>query len=161
MPILHYVPLELPNEAARQGAVWQLGPRPVLWSRNNCLCCNASRPDVVSVDINPVAVAITRAKSSHAFPHEIVDLAKVLLNEQEAVDIPYGQYWHLAYEPAVLSQICSIREGLYGQQDEVSNALRGVMLGCLHGPIYSSPSHLSNQMQRSFHQNLAMQLIIG
>ena len=118
--------------------------------------------NVVSVDINPVAVAITRAKSSHAFPHEIVDLAKVLLNEQEAVDIPYGQYWHLAYEPAVLSQICSIREGLYGQQDEVSNALRGRnALGVCMVP--SIPRRVTFQIKCSvrFHQNLAMQLIIG
>lgn len=106
--------------------------------------------NVVSVDLNPVAVAITRAKSSRAFPNEIVDLARVLINEQEANDIPDSQYWRFAYEPAVLAHVCSIREGLLGYNDEVSNALRGVMLGCLHGPIYSSPSHLSNQMQRTF-----------
>ena len=106
--------------------------------------------NVVSVDINPVATAITRAKSSTAKPHEIVNFARVLINEQEVVDLPTGEYWRHAYKPKVLRQICSIREGLFGQTDDTSNALRGVMLGCLHGPIQGSPSYFSNQMQRTF-----------
>jgi hypothetical protein len=58
----------------------------------------------------------------------------------------------LAYAPHTLRDICRIRNYLLAQcSTRVEVALRGVMLGILHGPhTQKIPTYLSNQMPRTY-----------
>ena len=108
------------------------------------------RRKVISTDINPVALAITKAKTSIVSPKEICQLAKKLMANDDIEDVPSDEYWKLAYNCEVLSKLCNIRNGLFRLEGPVADALRGVILGCLHGPLQIDASYLSNQMQRTF-----------
>ncbi len=109
----------------------------------------------VGIDSSPVAVAATAAKLSRGATsvEDIVGLARTLIAEHRDPEVPQGAFWDLAYHPDVLRQICSIREGL--RQSHLSGAaraLRGLMLGALHGPKHKngSSSYLSNQSPRTY-----------
>ncbi|HHW17872.1 MAG TPA: site-specific DNA-methyltransferase [Firmicutes bacterium] len=107
----------------------------------------------VGVDISPVAVAIAAAKSVGPSPEEVVrEAEKILAAPGEPHDIPEGEFWELAYDPGVLRSLCKFREALLA--DCVSPAriaLRGIILGALHGPLTkTTPSYFSNQAPRTF-----------
>ena len=68
-------------------------------------------------------------------------------------DIPRGEFWTLMYDEEVLSRICSVRAALNEACDTPERiALRGIMLGALHGPLRvdGSSSYFSNQFPRTF-----------
>lgn len=109
----------------------------------------------VGVDSNPVAAAIAAAKLSHVRAHEIVALARDILSDVRPGPVPatpQGEFWELCYGPATLRDICRIRNYLLAQcTTRVEVALRGVMLGILHGPqTQKTPTYLSNQMPRTY-----------
>ena len=95
----------------------------------------------VGVDSSPVAVAATAAKLSRGCVRasSVVDLARELIEQHPNPEIPEGEFWELAYRPAVLRSICSIREGLqHSHLSDAARALRGIMLGAMHGPKQKS-----------------------
>lgn len=107
----------------------------------------------VGIDAVPVAAAATEAKLAFVTPREIVDAAHEILKRREPVDIPNSEFWNFAYRPDVLEDICRLRNAL--AQGEVTGqraaALRGVMLGALHGPVgRTKQSYFSNQSPRTF-----------
>src|SRR5262249_34840423 len=109
----------------------------------------------VGVDSNPVAGAIAAAKLPQVRPCEIIALARDILTDMRPGPVratPQGEFWELAYAPATLRDICRIRNYLLrccSTRTEV--ALRGVMLGILHGPqTQKVPTYLSNQMPRTY-----------
>jgi hypothetical protein len=109
----------------------------------------------VAVDSSPVAIAATAAKLSCGTisPKNIVTLARDLIAETPNPAIPQGDFWGLAYHHKVLHSICSIREGLLRScLSDTAKALRGIMLGALHGPKHKSgsSSYFSNQSPRTF-----------
>jgi hypothetical protein len=109
----------------------------------------------VGVDSSPVAVAATAAKLSRGItsPASVVSLARELIAEFPDPGLPSGEFWSLAYRPNVLRAICSIREGLrQAHFGDAARALRGVMLGALHGPKQKdgSSSYFSNQSPRTY-----------
>src|SRR5690348_7359303 len=57
----------------------------------------------IGVDTAPVAVAVTAGKlsASSASVESVVETAKELLN-QDAPELPEGDFWLLAFEPSVL-----------------------------------------------------------
>src|SRR5262249_10619330 len=61
---------------------------------------------------------------------------------------PQGDFWEKCYAPKTLREICRIRNFLLAQcSTRVEVALRGVMLGILHGPRNKGkPTYLSNAM---------------
>ena len=107
----------------------------------------------VGIDSNPVAVALAKAKLHHV---ELVDVVRaaveILRFEKEAIDIPSGRFWTLAYHEDTLRDICKLRQGLL--RDCRSNdrvVLRAILLGALHGPVRKNcSSYLSNQCPRTF-----------
>jgi len=105
----------------------------------------------VSVDSSPVACAISSAKQVSVNPADIVDEARTMLSGHCAVDLPQDDFWRHAYHEEVLQDICRIRESLLeGPETPARTALRGLMLGALHGPLTKSGSYLSNQAPRTY-----------
>lgn len=109
----------------------------------------------IGVDSNPVAVAIAAAKLVNVTARKIGKLAAQVLNEQQrpsADDIPSGDFWSLCFDERTLTDICRLRTYLLTNcttQTEI--ALRGVLLGILHGPQNKgAPTYLSNQMPRTY-----------
>jgi DNA methylase len=105
----------------------------------------------VGIDSNELAVAITAAKLIAVDPDAIVALAADLLEREREVAPPTGEFWRWCFAPRVLDALCRLRKGLAHREDDTSVALRGVLLGALHGPRNKgAPSYFSNQMPRTY-----------
>jgi len=105
----------------------------------------------LGVDSSPVAVAITAAKLVTASVDEILTEARTIL-EREARHIPSGAFWRWAFHPEVLNALCRFREAFLEEcSTEARIALRGIILGALHGPKQKAfPSYFSNQCPRTY-----------
>ena len=105
----------------------------------------------VGVDVNPVAVAIARAKLAKASLASVVGLARTLLSET-AGEVPQGEFWQWCFHSDTLQEIVTLRHKLLAFKDTpASELLRAVILGGLHGPRnVGEPSYLSNQMPRTY-----------
>jgi hypothetical protein len=104
-------------------------------------------------DIEPVAVAIARAKLANATLEEVLSLYDRLAADDRECDIPEGPFWKWAYDEDVLKTICNIRLRLRNSRSHAACILRAVMLGALHGPrakTLQGSSYFSNQMPRTF-----------
>lgn len=107
----------------------------------------------VGIDSNPVAAAITQAKIAKTTPKKVLNSFHRILDEIPlAKDIPEGEFWDLCFHKDVLLTICRLREGLIANcRSETRKALRGIIIGALHGPRpKSKPSYFSNQCQRTY-----------
>jgi len=105
----------------------------------------------VGIDCSPVAVAISKAKLASFSVEKPLTLAKRILETGDALDVPEGPFWRLAFHPNTLRDICRLRTGLLQVRDSDSAVLlRAAVLGVLHGPTTKVRSYLSNQMQRTF-----------
>jgi DNA modification methylase len=106
----------------------------------------------LGVDSNPVAAAITAAKLAKTTVDEILAEARRILTEREARQIPAGDFWQWAFHPAVLNALCRFREAfLEDCTTDARIALRGIILGALHGPKQKTfPSYFSNQCPRTY-----------
>lgn len=106
----------------------------------------------LGVDSSPVAAAITASKLVNASAEEVLDEARGILTEREARHMPAGEFWQGAFHPTVLDALCRLREAFL--EDCVTDAriaLRGVVLGALHGPKQKTfPSYFSNQCPRTY-----------
>lgn len=107
----------------------------------------------VGIDSSPVAAAISQAKLANTNPDAILRSAQGILNRiQEPSHFPTGEFWDWAYHPTVLHTLCRLREGLLKDcRSQSRRALRGIMLGALHGPRNKTiQSYFSNQSQRTY-----------
>ena len=106
----------------------------------------------LGVDSSPVATAITAAKLVQANATDILSEARIILTHTEAADIPSGAYWERAYHPDVLIELCRLRTALLEScSSDIRIALRGIVLGALHGPLQKSvSSYFSNQSPRTY-----------
>lgn len=106
----------------------------------------------LGVDSSPVAVAITASKLTTATVDDILAVANRILTERKACHIPTGEFWRWAFHPTVLEALCQFREAFL--KDCTTNAriaLRGIILGALHGPKQKTfPSYFSNQCPRTY-----------
>jgi SAM-dependent methyltransferase len=105
----------------------------------------------VGVDVNPVAVAIARAKLAKASLASVVGLAEALLSET-AGEVPEGEFWRWCFHSDTLQEIVTLRQKLlYIKDTSASELLRAIVMGVLHGPRnVGEPSYLSNQMPRTY-----------
>ena len=108
--------------------------------------------EAVGIDLNPVAVAIARAKLASTTPGRVTNLAKELIASHQGAEIPKGRFWTLAFDEKTLRDVCALRAGLQtAGEGHTASLLRAVFLGALHGPRNKGePSYLSNQMPRSY-----------
>lgn len=106
----------------------------------------------LGIDSSPVAVAITAAKLACTSAAAIVSEAKTLLANGGAPEVPCGEFWARAYHPTVLKALCVMRRELSTRCDTDERlALRGIILGALHGPQQKTfPSYFSNQCPRTY-----------
>jgi SAM-dependent methyltransferase len=106
----------------------------------------------VGIDINPVAVAIARAKLTHITPRAVVRLARrILADDTEPSELPAGEFWDWCFERETLREVATLRSALLRLNTPTSAMLRAIMLGILHGPRNKGlPSYLSNQMPRTY-----------
>jgi hypothetical protein len=106
------------------------------------------------IDSSPIAVAATSAKLVHSVtPAEIVCEATSILERRMQVDPPRGEFWRMAYRPHVLAGLCMLRNELSRNcRSDARKALRGIVLGALHGPLskHGGSSYFSNQSPRTF-----------
>ena len=105
-------------------------------------------------DTSHVAVAIAKAKLASPPADRVIALADRYLNDPSDYELPEGEFWHWAYHPKTLDQICRIRSRLLrARTGDATHLLRAVMLGALHGPLpkhLRNASYFSNQMPRTF-----------
>jgi hypothetical protein len=106
----------------------------------------------LGVDSSPVATAITASKLVTATVDDILAEARSILAEREASHIPVSEFWQWAFHPMVLNALCRFREAfLKDCANDSRIALRGILLGALHGPKQKSfPSYFSNQCPRTY-----------
>jgi SAM-dependent methyltransferase len=105
----------------------------------------------VGVDVNPVAVAIARAKLARASLDSVLGLAQTLLSETVG-EAPEGEFWRWCFHSDTLQEIVTLRQKLLSIKDtSASELLRAIVMGVLHGPRnVGEPSYLSNQMPRTY-----------
>ncbi|MBX5467979.1 MAG: hypothetical protein K6U14_10895 [Firmicutes bacterium] len=101
---------------------------------------------------SPVATAITASKLVSPRVEDILAEARCILAQRQPSAIPEGEFWQWAFHPAVLHAVCQFREAfLEDCSSPVRLALRGIILGALHGPKQKTfPSYLSNQCPRTY-----------
>jgi hypothetical protein len=105
----------------------------------------------VGIDSNEVASAIAAAKLVSVHPSSVGTLAKELIEHVSKPELPTGEFWRWCFAPGVLDALCRLRAGLEKCQSQTAVALRGVLLGALHGPRNKGmPSYFSNQMPRTY-----------
>lgn len=106
----------------------------------------------VGIDVSPVAAAIAHAKVLPIDRTKVEAQAiELLTSGYEPQDVPAGEFWDYIYHPGTLKDICSLREQLMKRpQDKTAAVVRAAILGILHGPIFKSPTYLSNQMPRTY-----------
>jgi hypothetical protein len=109
----------------------------------------------VGLDSNPVAGAIAASKLPMVRASEVTSLARDILDDTKPGPVPgtpQGEFWELCYATKTLREICRIRNYLLAQcSTRVEVALRGIVLGILHGPRNKGkPTYLSNQMPRTY-----------
>lgn len=107
------------------------------------------------IDSSPVAVAIAKAKLASCDIESPLALAAKLISEVAPAEIPDTPFFRSAYHQSTLRDICALREGLLGLDDETdaSSILRAAALGCLHGPLpkhVENAGYFSNQMPRTY-----------
>lgn len=105
----------------------------------------------VGIDSNEVASAIAAAKLVSVSPGAVVALAKELIEQAPEPELPTGEFWRWCFAPGVLDALCRLRTGLKQCRGPAAAALKGVLLGALHGPRNKGmPSYFSNQMPRTY-----------
>ena len=153
-PYFTMFPLEFPHkilQEARRRDEWVLDP---FCGRGTTLYASKllGLPSY-GIDSSKVAVAISESKTAIASAKSIVNEAQRLFSEDKVeYDIPQGRFWELAFERNVLKSICKIRQLLLNDcSTDVKKALRGIILGALHGPKNKTVrSYFSNQCQRTY-----------
>lgn len=106
----------------------------------------------LGVDSSPVAAAITAAKLVTTTTDDILAEARQILAEHEPCQTPAGEFWQWAYHPTVLDSLCRFRRAFLENCATAPRlALRGIILGALHGPKQKTfPSYFSNQCPRTY-----------
>jgi len=154
-PYFTMFPLEFPLSVLRERAQkgeWVLDPFCGRGTTN--FASRSLGLPTFGIDSSPVAVASSQAKLVQVAPITILRVASRILREvSEPRDVPQGRFWELAYDPGVLRDLCKLRESLLVScESDARIALRGLLMGALHGPLKKdgSSSYLSNQCPRTY-----------
>ncbi len=106
----------------------------------------------VGVDASPVAAAITASKLVVVQPAAVVNEARLILESEPRAAVPEGEFWRAAFHREVLDALCRLRAVLLRDCSTPARlALRGLLLGALHGPRQRTfSSYFSNQCPRTY-----------
>ena len=154
-PYFTMFPLEFPLNVLEDASTWKGAVLDPFCGRGTTnFAARIVGQRTAGIDSSRVAVAATDAKLVDPTPKEIIETARCILgDETDPCEIPQEEFWCLAYRPKVLRGICQIREELLSGQirRRVAAALRGIMLGALHGPVGKTiRSYFSNQSPRTY-----------
>jgi DNA modification methylase len=112
----------------------------------------SARP-AIGVDLNPLAVAITKAKiqrvSESDVNHRVMDLARSYSGTADIEQVPDDI--RIIFHPRTLAQLVYLREHLEeGRPEDIF--IRGVVLGMMHGKVRKDgeTSYLSIDMPNTF-----------
>ena len=151
-PYFAMYPLDYPLDAIQKsGAEYILDPFCGRGTTNVAARMNGLYS--VGVDSSRVAYAISSAKMVDTTSEAIVGACNSILDERRDPQIPCGEFWEMMYDPGTLKDICILRESLLEECDTPERiALRGILLGALHGPMRKGgrTSYLSNQFPRTY-----------
>jgi hypothetical protein len=108
----------------------------------------------IGIDASRVAVASTQSKllSRRLRMRLSIQPSQYCINARLQPKFP-TEFWRMAYDSDVLFDICLIREVLLKNSlaHHVAAALRGIVLGALHGPVgRTRHSYFSNQSPRTY-----------
>jgi SAM-dependent methyltransferase len=109
--------------------------------------------DAYGIDNNPVAIAVSESKMVNVSGESILHIFEEALSYTDDFDVPQSEFWDLIFEKTVLDDLCKIRFFLLHYNNAPAKALRGIMLGALHGPkakTIETAGYFSNQMPRTF-----------
>lgn len=96
----------------------------------------------VGVDVNPLAVAIARAKLARASLASVLGLAQTLLSEA-AGEVPQGEFWRWCFYSDTLREIVTLRHKLLCIKDTpASELLRAVIWACCVGHEMLASLHI-------------------
>lgn len=146
-------PLDFPlNILKRQAQEGDLVLDPFCGRGTTNLAARLTGLQSLGVDSSPVAAAITASKLVKASVEDILAEAQRILTGCEARHIPASEFWQWAFHPTVLGVLCRLREAfLQDCTTDARIALRGIVLGALHGPKQKTfPSYFSNQCPRTY-----------
>jgi hypothetical protein len=152
-PYFTMFPLEFPLSILRKGAAkgdWVLDPFCGRGTTN--FASRLLELPSLGIDSNPVATAITASKLVDTSVEDIMREAREILASSPRAPVPAGEFWEWAFDKQTLQQVCRFREALLQDcRASARIALRGIMLGALHGPQQKTlPSYFSNQSPRTY-----------
>lgn len=106
----------------------------------------------IGVDINPIAVCVSRGKS--IAPTEARANARLAELQEKYAPPPdfaerSSEFFNHCYHPTTLEQIIYLRSELDWRNNSTDCFLAALVLGRLHGESQRSASYLSNQMPRT------------
>lgn len=151
-PYFTMFPLDFPQRILKRARKGDLVLDPFCGRGTTGFAARMAGLSSMGVDASPVASAITASKLVYASPEEIINEARLILNDHPAVETPQDEFWQWAYHPDVLQSVCRLRDALLSDCSTNSRyALRGILLGALHGPQQKTiQSYFSNQCPRTY-----------
>ena len=145
-------PLDFPQRILKRARKGDLVLDPFCGRGTTSFAARLAGLSSMGVDASPVAAAITASKLVSVAPEDVVQEAQSILDLSSDVAMPQEEFWQWAYHPEVLSALCKLREALLADcSSDERKALRGILLGALHGPQQKTiQSYLSNQCPRTY-----------
>lgn len=151
-PYFTMFPLEFPQRILKRARKGDLVLDPFCGRGTTSFAARLAGLSSMGVDSSPVAAAITASKLVIVSADDIIQEAQSILTDSTEVAPPQEEFWQWAYHPEVLQSICKLRSALL--EDCASSArlaLRGILLGALHGPQQKTiQSYFSNQCPRTY-----------
>lgn len=151
-PYFTMFPLDFPQKILRRAKKGDLVLDPFCGRGTTNFAARLAGLSSLGVDASPVATAITASKLVSVLADDVILEAKSILAGPDPIEVPSGEFWNWAYHPDVLIAICKLRESLLSDcTSEARRALKGVVLGALHGPRQKViQGYLSNQCPRTY-----------
>lgn len=151
-PYFTMFPLDFPLRILKRARKGDLVLDPFCGRGTTSFAARLAGLSSMGVDASPVAAAITASKLVMVSAEEIIQEAQLILADPVEVEVPQEEFWQWAYHPEVLRSICKLRAAFLEDCTASSRlALRGILLGALHGPQQKTvQSYLSNQCPRTY-----------
>ncbi|CAH0273022.1 hypothetical protein SRABI111_03731 [Pseudomonas carnis] len=151
-PYFTMFPLEFPQRILKRARKGDLVLDPFCGRGTTGFAARIAGLSSMGVDASPVASAITASKLVFVSAEEVINEARSILYSYPEVPTPQDEFWQWAYHPDVLQSICRLRQALLEDCSTTNRqALRGILLGALHGPQQKTiQSYFSNQCPRTY-----------
>ena len=105
----------------------------------------------IAMDINPVAICVSRAKTYAPYKEEAIERLVALRQScpDETALLESDEFFSLCFHRTTLRQLVHLRQHLDWMNNQVDCFLAALCLGCLHGESHRSHRYFSNRMPRT------------